>query len=138
MVSSAVSRKWPGFQSEKFAAESISRMARSAYFFSPESRYATDSVSGAIFRSICSRAGVEVQTFHNHSDTLGGSTLGNLSNSQVSLNTVDIGLAQLAMHSACEIAGAEDTQAMIAALAAFYSTLVEDQGQGKYARDSAR
>ena len=106
--------------------------------YSANQKYATDSVSGAIFRSICSRAGVEVQTFHNHSDTLGGSTLGNLSNSQVSLNTVDIGLAQLAMHSACEIAGAEDTQAMIAALAAFYSTLVEDQGQGKYALDSAR
>ena len=62
------------------------------------------SVSAAMFREICGRAGVPTQVFHNHSDSLGGSTLGNLSNAQVSLNMVDIGLAQLAMHSVYETA----------------------------------
>ena len=62
------------------------------------------------------------QTFANRSDSPGGSTLGNLSNTQVSLNAVDIGLAQLAMHSSYETAGSKDVAYEIRALKAFYET----------------
>ena len=57
-----------------------------------------------------------VQTYINRSDVLGGSTLGNISNAHVSLNTVDIGLAQLAMHSPFETGGVRDTGYLLTAL----------------------
>ena len=100
--------------------------------FSANQKYGTDSVSAALFRAICGRAGVPTQAFHNHSDVLGGSTLGNLSNAQVSLNMVDVGLPQLAMHSAVETAGVMDTFYLVRAMQEFYSTFVEDGGQGSY------
>lgn len=100
--------------------------------FSANQKYCTDSVSAALFRAICTRADVPTQVFHNHSDILGGSTLGNLSNAQVSLNMVDIGLAQLAMHSPYETAGAKDTAYLVRAMEEFFSTFVEDAGQGSY------
>ncbi|MBQ9252370.1 MAG: M18 family aminopeptidase [Clostridia bacterium] len=84
-------------------------------------KYTTDAVSDAIFTLICEKAGVPVQHFSNRSDVLGGSTLGNLSNAHVSLNTVDIGLAQLAMHSACETAGTKDLDYLIRAMEAFWN-----------------
>lgn len=84
-------------------------------------KYTTDALSAAVFAEICRRAGVPVQRYTNRADLPGGSTLGNLSTRHVSLNTVDIGLAQLAMHSAYETAGARDTQWLIRAAEAFYS-----------------
>ena len=62
-------------------------------------RYATDAVTAAVFQRICEKAEVPTQTYFNRSDLPGGSTLGNLSNTHVSLPTVDIGLPQLSMHS---------------------------------------
>lgn len=83
-------------------------------------RYATDAVSAAVFQRICEGAGVPVQTYFNRSDMAGGSTLGNISNSHVSMGTVDIGLAQLAMHSPLETGGAQDVAHMVNAMTAFY------------------
>lgn len=83
-------------------------------------KYTSDAVSIALFRELCERAKVPVQYFANRSDQAGGSTLGNISASKVSVNAVDIGLAQLAMHSACETAGAEDTEYLIRAMKEFY------------------
>lgn len=83
-------------------------------------RYATDAVSAAVMKDICLRAGVLYQTYANRSDIAGGSTLGNISTAQVSVNTVDIGLAQLAMHSAFETAGAADVGYLIKAFCTFY------------------
>ena len=88
--------------------------------FNANQKYCTDGVSAAMFRDICSAAGVPVQTFANRSDMAGGSTLGNISNTQVALNTADIGLPQLAMHSPYETAGVKDTAYLIRAAAAFY------------------
>lgn len=88
--------------------------------FNGNQKYTTDAVSQAVFKGVCKRAGVPYQTYFNRSDITGGSTLGNISNSHVSINTVDIGLAQLAMHSAYETAGVKDTTYMIAALSEFY------------------
>ena len=86
--------------------------------------YCTDAFSRAVLLAILDRAGVPHQVFANRSDKAGGSTLGNLSNAQVSVHAVDVGLPQLAMHSAFETAGARDTELGIAALRAFYETTV--------------
>lgn len=83
-------------------------------------RYATDAVSAALFRQICRRHGIPVQEFTNRPGSTGGSTLGNLSVSQIPLRTVDVGLPQLAMHSCYETMGAEDTAALAAFSEAFY------------------
>ena len=62
--------------------------------------------------------------FTNRSDMPGGSTLGNIANEKVSLNTVDIGLSQLAMHSAYETAGTKDILYMVKALKEFYASYI--------------
>ena len=62
----------------------------------------------------------------------GGSTLGSISNTNVALNTVDIGLAQLAMHSAYETGGTADTFYMIQAIAAFSRSVITSDGDGIY------
>ena len=90
--------------------------------------YTTDAFSRAVMTEICNRAGVPVQSFANRSDQAGGSTLGNLSSSQVSMNCVDIGLAQLAMHSAFETAGTMDTTYAVSAIAAFYRSSIVING----------
>ena len=100
--------------------------------YNASQKYVTDAVSGAIFRALCKKAGVPCQTFTNRSDLAGGSTLGNIAQGQVSLNAVDIGLAQLAMHSACETAGARDTAFLVEAARVFFSGSVENTGDGKY------
>ena len=95
-------------------------------------RYTTDGVSAALFSEICKKANVPVQHFTNRSDLPGGSTLGNISNAQVSMNTVDIGLPQLAMHSCYETAGVKDLDYMIDALRAFYEAEIEMVGDGRF------
>ena len=87
-------------------------------------RYATDGVSSAVFQSICERCGAKTQTFYTRADMMSGSTLGSISNTKVSISTVDIGLPQLAMHSASEVAGAHDAAEMVKALTEFYGTSV--------------
>ncbi len=89
--------------------------------FNANQKYCTDGVSAAMFRDVCRQADVPVQTFTNRSDMLGGSTLGNISNTQVALNTVDIGLPQLAMHSPYETVGVKDTEYLIRAGIKFFS-----------------
>lgn len=83
-------------------------------------KYTTDAVSAAVMKEICKRAEVPWQTYANRSDIAGGSTLGNLSAAQVPVRTADIGLPQLAMHSAYETAGARDVEYMIRAMECFY------------------
>lgn len=100
--------------------------------------YATDALSAGVFRKICEGAGVPVQCYFNRSDVRGGSTLGNISNSHVSVNTVDIGLAQLAMHSPCETAGTEDTHYMIEAMKAFYGSVLALDKKNEYTVGKAK
>ena len=99
--------------------------------FNANQRYTTDGVSAAVFRKICGKANVPVQTYCNRADLAGGSTLGNISLTHVSIQSADIGLPQLAMHSCYETAGVQDAIYMEEALAAFYSTTLEVQN-GKY------
>ncbi len=103
--------------------------------YSANQKYTTDAVSGAVFRVLCEKAGVPCQTFTNRSDMLGGSTLGNISNTQVALNTVDIGLPQLAMHSPYETAGCLDTGYLVEAAKILFSSSVQGSGNGAYRLD---
>ncbi|WP_350455092.1 M18 family aminopeptidase [Slackia heliotrinireducens] len=88
-------------------------------------KYTTDAFGRAVFMDIVSRAGVPVQVFANRSDSVGGSTLGNLSNIQVSVHALDIGIPQLAMHSSYETAGVADTRYAVEALAAFFGADIQ-------------
>ena len=89
--------------------------------YNANQRYTTDTVSAAVFQSICRRADVPVQRYSNRADLPGGSTLGNISTAHFSVPTVDIGLPQLAMHSVCETAGAADTEHLVKAMTAYFS-----------------
>lgn len=93
-------------------------------------RYVTDAFSEGVFREICRRAGVPTQDYRNHPDIPGGSTLGCISNAQLSVHAVDIGMAQLAMHAACETAGALDATYLRQAVTAFYGTTLRYGGSG--------
>ena len=92
---------------------------------SANQKYTTDAFSRAILKKILDKNNIPYQTFANRSDIIGGSTLGNLSNTAVSMNAVDIGLPQLAMHSAYETAGAKDVEYAIEALRAFFETNID-------------
>lgn len=83
-------------------------------------KYMTDARSAAIFRSICEKADTPCQIFVNHSDTAGGSTLGNILTSQIELDGVDMGAPQWAMHSCRETAAVADHLAIISAFTTFY------------------
>ena len=100
--------------------------------YSANQKYTTDGVSASLFRLICERAGAKVQTFVNHADVPGGSTLGNISGTQVALHTVDVGLPQLAMHSPYETAGVQDTDTLIRAARYFFESSVKEIGLGQY------
>ena len=101
--------------------------------YNANQKYTSDAVSSALFKLICGAAGnVPTQRYSNRADIPGGSTLGNISNTKVSLITVDIGIAQLAMHSSYESAGAADTEYMVAALTEFFSSYMTTSADGRY------
>ncbi len=100
--------------------------------YNANQKYSSDAVSAAIFRLVCEKADAPLQRYANRADMPGGSTLGNIANAHVSVNTVDIGLAQLAMHSAFETAGADDTRHMINALTAFFGSSLRMSADGSY------
>ena len=90
--------------------------------FNAAQSYTTDGYSYAIFKKICDNVEVPTQTFTNKSGIRGGGTLGNISNSHVSLRSVDIGLPQLAMHSTMESSGTLDNEYMVKAIKEFYDS----------------
>ena len=98
--------------------------------FNAAQRYTTDGISAAVLRSVCAKANVPVQTFYNRADLPGGSTLGHISLNHVSVPTADIGLAQLAMHSACESAAVVDAVSLEKAMEVFYSCALEITDNG--------
>ena len=88
--------------------------------YSGNQRYTSDALSGSMMKKICMNAGVPYQVFYNHSDMIGGSTLGNIATHHVSVSSVDIGLPQFAMHSAVETGGALDTEYAIKMFKVFF------------------
>jgi len=93
--------------------------------FNASQRYTTDGISAAVLRTVCNKADVAVQTYYNRADMPGGSTLGHISLTHVSVPTADIGLAQLAMHSCCESAAVCDAIALEKTMAVFYGSALE-------------
>ena len=91
--------------------------------------YCTDGVAAGLFRCICQRAGAATQSYYNRADLPGGSTLGHISLGHVSVPTVDIGLAQLAMHSSFETGAVSDIHALVSAMTALYGTTLEVDGE---------
>ncbi len=100
--------------------------------YNANQRYTTDAVSAAIFKGMLEEMNIPYQTFTNRSDIMGGGTLGNISNTQVALNTVDIGLPQLAMHSAYETAGVKDTEDFIRICEKFFSVKITKDKDDRY------
>lgn len=88
--------------------------------YSAAQKYATNAFSAAYFKKLCKDHDIPTQTFTNHSENPGGSTLGNISNTVIAMPTVDIGLPQLAMHSSYETAGVKDTAYLVDAVTKFY------------------
>ncbi len=83
--------------------------------------YTSDSITSSVFRQICERAGVPSQCFVNRSNVKGGSTIGPISASHVSIPSVDVGVPMLAMHSIREMCGVKDNYYMLKALKSFFS-----------------
>ena len=83
-------------------------------------RYTTDALSSARFKLLCEKAGVSVQSYTNRADIPGGSTLGCIALRKLGVSTVDIGLAQLAMHSPYETAGVQDTESLLRVMEHYY------------------
>ncbi|CAN5607636.1 M18 family aminopeptidase [soil metagenome] len=87
----------------------------------PNLRYATDGRTAAVFELACRQAGVPLQRYEHRADLPCGSTIGPMTSARTGIPTVDVGAAQLAMHSARELMGAHDVAAYSAALQAFLS-----------------
>lgn len=90
--------------------------------------YATDGLSAGIFKRILDKAHIARQDYYNHSDISCGSTLGNIAARSLLVDTVDIGIAQLAMHSAVEMAAKADVDTMRNAIAATFATTIRRKG----------
>ncbi len=97
--------------------------------YNSNKRYSTDGVGAAIFTQIAKRANAKTQSYYNRADMPGGSTLGAILNTQLAVPMLDIGLAQLAMHSAVETADVRDVEEMKKALAAFFEASLEVNGE---------
>lgn len=94
--------------------------------YNANQNYTTDAVSAAMFKDCCKNANVPYQSYTNRSDMPGGSTLGNIASTQVSIKMVDIGLPQLSMHSSYETAGIKDTYYMFKVMEEFYNSQIEE------------
>ncbi len=94
-------------------------------------KYATDAVGAAIVGTLAEKSGVKLQTFHNRSDLPGGSTLGSIVLDKLSIMSADVGLAQLAMHSSYETAGAEDTEQLVLLSRGLFSSALRCAEDGK-------
>ena len=98
--------------------------------FNAAQRYTTDGVSASVFRRICNKVNVPLQTYTNRPDIKGGSTLGHISLTHVSVPTADIGLAQLAMHSCYETAAVADMAYLETAMTEYFSTALKVHRDG--------
>ena len=96
--------------------------------YNANQRYTTDAISDGIFRTLATRVGAKLQSFSNRADMVGGSTLGSIANTKVSISTIDIGLPQLAMHSATETSAVKDLDDMVKILTELYSCSIAKQG----------
>lgn len=85
----------------------------------------TDSVSASIFKDICNKVNVNYQEYSSRNDMTTGSTLSGLCVRHVSVSSIDVGLPQLAMHSANEVIGSEDTYGLYKVFKKFYDISIK-------------
>lgn len=100
--------------------------------YNANQKYTTDGIAEALFKKLLQKEEISYQEYTNRSDIAGGSTLGNLSNEKISLNTVDMGAAQLAMHSAYETGGTKDTFFLVDGIRIFYESRIRMEEDGRY------
>ncbi len=100
--------------------------------FNASQRYTTDGVSESFVKYLCRENDIPLQFFANRSDIGGGSTLGGIASTRVSINSADVGLAQLAMHSSYETASTFDSAAMAKLNEAFFSSGLIASGAENY------
>ena len=91
--------------------------------------YTSEAISTAIIRLIASKENISLQTFFNRADARGGSTLGNISLTHVSIRSVDLGIPQLAMHSNYEVMGSKDTINAYKLLKALFNSKIKIEGE---------
>ena len=91
--------------------------------------YTSEAISSAIIKLIASKENISLQTFFNRADARGGSTLGNISLTHVSIRSVDLGLPQLAMHSNYEVMGSKDTINAYKLLKALFNSKIKIEGE---------
>ncbi|MBQ8295226.1 MAG: hypothetical protein IJX87_02195 [Clostridia bacterium] len=92
--------------------------------------YVTDGLSAAILKTVFDNANVKYQAFFNRSDARSGSTLGAASQRHIGIRGADIGIAQLAMHSACECFASADYTEMVNGITAFFNSTIENTQNG--------
>ena len=98
--------------------------------FNAAQRYTTDGISASVFRQVCKNADVPLQVYTNRPDIKGGSTLGHISLTHVSVPTADIGLPQLAMHSCYETAAVADVAHLVDAMTTYFNSTIELKATG--------
>ena len=98
--------------------------------FNAAQRYTTDGISASVFRKVCQKADVPLQVYTNRPDIRGGSTLGHISLTHVSVPTADIGLPQLAMHSCYETAAVADMDHLVRAMTTYFNSTLELMNTG--------
>lgn len=92
----------------------------------------TDALSSSLFKNICEKENIPYQDYFSRSDMDLGGTQGTISQSHVGVDSIDIGLSQLAMHSANELIGLKDVSYMYQALLTFYqTTFIKDKNEIK-------
>lgn len=96
--------------------------------YNANQRYTTDAYSAAILSELADAACIPLQKYSNRADLAGGGTLGSIANTNVPVPTVDIGIAQLAMHSANETMAASDLSDMVKLLVKLYSSSIYKNG----------
>jgi aspartyl aminopeptidase len=90
--------------------------------------YTTDAVSDAIIRTLAKREGIPLQSFATRADMQSGSTLGSIATTRVGISSVDLGIPQLAMHSASESMCASDLKSALDLIGALYSVSITRVG----------
>ncbi len=87
-------------------------------------KYMTDAMTYTLVQQLCERGQIPYQVYHNRSDIAGGSTLGCIAVENISVRMADLGLAQLAMHSTLETAGAHDVEHIVRLMENFYGSTI--------------
>lgn len=75
-------------------------------------RYSSEAETCAVIEALCRNAGIPLQTYMNRADLPGGSTVGSMASSLLAMPGADVGVPMLAMHSARELMGARDQEAL--------------------------